>query len=178
MELPTSFPAVMGLGNPGPAYARTYHNAGFIAVHSISNELARETGSAPEWRKRRHFRYKRYRGMVLAETLVHMNESGLAVAEALAWLKLRPEQMLVIHDDSDIALGAFKISFGRNSAGHRGVESAIQALGTNRFFRARLGVRAKPGKAEAFVLKRITSGDEKLLQGAIEELTKKVITKA
>lgn len=89
----------------------------------------------------------------------------------------KPEEVLIVHDDSDIALGNFKLSFGRGSAGHKGVESIINALGTKNFWRLRLGIRpqerggleAARKKAEEFVLRKISAKDRKTLGEVFEK---------
>ncbi len=97
-----------------------------------------------------------------------MNKSGKAVAEAKKRFKVKSEEILIIHDDSDIELGKYKFSFGRGSAGHKGIESIIKALKTKNFWRLRIGIRSKKvglsaearrAKAEDFVLKKITKKD-------------------
>lgn len=148
---------VIGLGNEGAAYAETYHNAGWLAV----DILARIARAAPL--------------MVPPDRMVKteeaMNISGESVARALKRFSVRPEELLVVHDDTDIALGSYKYSFARGSAGHKGVLDVIAALGTNAFWRLRIGIR-KPGvtkKAMEFVLDRIDDDARSMLERTIEE---------
>jgi PTH1 family peptidyl-tRNA hydrolase len=93
-----------------------------------------------------------------------MNVSGPAVKQALAYLKLKPEQIAVVHDDSDMIVGNYKISFDQSSAGHKGVQSIINALKTQKFWRIKIGVRPVKEKvrqkSEEFVLKGISKRDE------------------
>jgi PTH1 family peptidyl-tRNA hydrolase len=142
---------VVGLGNPDPAYERTYHNAGALAVAALA--------SGASWRTKPSFRYAKTNGLILVAPAVFMNESGTAAKEALKYFKLKPESLLLIHDDSDLPLGELKVQFGRGSAGHKGVASVIAALKTGDFFRARIGIRPpnekKRLKAGDFVLKKI-----------------------
>ncbi len=166
---------IMGLGNPGPEYRNTYHNVGITALRALAAELQKEQGAAPNWRNARLFRYAKYGPFVLAESLTFMNGSGMAAAAALRHFRESPERFLVLHDDSDIGIGSFKLVFKRGSAGHRGVQSVLGALKTKNFWRGRIGVRNRGGKAGEFVLKTISAGDKELIYRAIGELTKKVI---
>jgi len=100
-----------------------------------------------------------------------MNESGKAVKEAVKYFRAKPEEILIIHDDSDIELGKYKISFGRGSAGHQGVESIIKSLGTKNFWRLRIGIRrTKRKKAGEFVLKKITPADKLVWERLFSDL--------
>ncbi len=111
---------VIGLGNPGKEYQNTYHNVGFLAVDFFAKN--------PPITK-------------LLKSGSYMNQSGLFVAKASKKYGAKSDQIMIIHDDSDIELGKYKISFGRGSAGHRGVESIIKSLGTKNFWRLRIGIR-------------------------------------
>ena len=103
-----------------------------------------------------------------------MNRSGHSVTRLLRQYGAKPEELLVIHDESDIPLGQMKLAFGRGAAGHRGVLDVIRALHTNRFFRLRIGIRplgdfAHPKertKAGAFVLNKIAPRDRETLTAA------------
>ena len=105
-----------------------------------------------------------------------MNKSGLFVKEALKKYKAKPEQLLVIHDDSDIELGKYKLSFGRSSAGHKGVQNVINHLKTQKFWRLRIGIRPsqerKRAKADALVLKKIAPANKQLLDKVFKEALK------
>lgn len=131
---------IFGIGNADPDYQRTYHNVGVLMAEYLKK-------SAPE---REHQIYIN-KGF--------MNVVGKEVAQTLKKKRLQPAHLLIIHDDSDIQLGHFKLSFDRNSAGHKGIESIIQSLHTKAFWRLRIGIRAPRNTqpAEKFVLKRITA---------------------
>lgn len=90
-----------------------------------------------------------------------MNGSGNAVKEALKYFKSKRSELLLVHDDSDLESGKWKLGFGRGAAGHRGVESAIASLNSPDFWRARIGVRNRKGKAGDFVLKNLIGRPEK-----------------
>lgn len=144
---------VVGLGNPGHEYADTYHNVGW-SVLDVLAEGAPFRGP----RGKRFALARAEHGTALVKPLTFMNESGQGVREALTFLSIRtPSRLLVIHDDSDLPLGTWKLHFGRGAAGHKGVASIITTLGTKDFWRIRIGIRPpeRAGvhtKAGAFVL--------------------------
>lgn len=167
---PAKIKIVVGLGNPDPGNARTYHNAGFLALDRLS-----PGGSAIDWRERKEFSYSKIGKTIIARPRTFMNESGEAVRRALGYFKAKSENLLVIHDDSDIEAGRYKIDFGRGAAGHRGVSSVMERLKTRDFWRVRIGVRSQRGKAGDFVLKKITPADRQKLDRVFEELKKKLL---
>ena len=149
---------IIGLGNPDSQYADTYHNVGHQAVDFLKN-----------------FQFSIF-NFHLLKTDVYMNRSGWFVKEALKKYKVKPENLLIIHDDSDIELGKYKLSFGRGSAGHKGVQNIIAQLKTKNFWRLRVGTRpalAKPGqvKAEQLVLKKISPAARKKLESVFKQIT-------
>jgi PTH1 family peptidyl-tRNA hydrolase len=146
---------IVGLGNPGPEYEFTPHNAGFLAVEVLAGQLTvgirnrqsnsltarAEIGGEP---------------VVLAKPETYMNLSGLAVGELVRKLEIGPEEdLIVIQDELDFPLGTLRIQRARSSAGHNGIESIIDALGTNDFLRIRIGVapEAKPRDARRYLLR-------------------------
>jgi len=129
---------VVGLGNPGPRYRDTRHNLGRRAVELIADELG---GS---WRSRWKGRVSELRdsderlGLLVPETF--MNESGRSVAPALRFYKLPPERLVVVHDELDLELGDVRAKQGGGLAGHNGLRSLAEALGTQDFLRVRIGI--------------------------------------
>lgn len=111
-----------------------------------------------------------------------MNESGKFVAKAIKKNNAEPEELLIVHDDSDLVLGTYKLQFGRGAAGHHGVESVQAALKTKNFWRLRIGIRPKAdlpavasrAKAGKFVLKKISIADKKILEEVFERTVKKL----
>lgn len=156
---------IVGLGNPGKQYAGTRHNVGFMVIES----LERRRGAG---------------GSILAKPPTFVNDSGPAVAKKLARLKLKPPNLYLVHDDLDIALGKFKLQFGRGPKIHAGVQSVEKALGTSRFWRLRLGIENRgsspkiPG--QLYVLEKFPAAEAKILAGVIEEAASKLyeVTKA
>jgi PTH1 family peptidyl-tRNA hydrolase len=129
---------VVGLGNPGARYRDTRHNLGRRAVELIADELG---GS---WRSRWNGRVSELRdgderlALLVPETF--MNESGLSVAPALRFYKLPPERLVVVHDELDLELGDVRAKQGGGLAGHNGLRSLAEAIGTQDFLRVRIGI--------------------------------------
>ena len=129
---------VVGLGNPGARYRDTRHNLGRRAVELIADELG---GS---WRSRWNGRVSELRdsderlGLLVPETF--MNESGRSVAPALRFYKLPPARLVVVHDELDLELGDVRAKQGGGLAGHNGLRSLAEALGTQDFLRVRIGI--------------------------------------
>lgn len=150
---------IIGLGNPGTEYERTYHNVGALALDALATLLS--DNSAPQWKiHKKLFSYLQTGDRIFVKPLTFMNESGKSVREAIRKFGVLPEDIILLQDDSDLPLGTFKISRGHGAAGHHGVESVIAALGKNDFTRVRIGIRLKHEtirkKAEEFILKPIT----------------------
>ena len=129
---------VVGLGNPGREYARTRHNIGAL----VADELARRHGGS--WRAKFAGRLAEIRldghRLCLLKPETYMNESGRSVAAAAAFFKLPPEAVLVVHDDSDLEPGRLQLRLGGGLAGHNGLRSVAQHLGSREFLRLRVGV--------------------------------------
>ncbi|PRR73889.1 Peptidyl-tRNA hydrolase [Moorella humiferrea] len=134
---------VVGLGNPGPQYEATRHNAGFMAVDLLADEL----GIA--------FKTDKHRALVgggnvagrevlLVKPLTYMNNSGEAVAPLVRWYGIIPEELIVVHDDLDLSLGMMRIRAKGSSGGHRGLQSIIAALGTTAVPRLKIGIGRPP----------------------------------
>ncbi|MEX2054494.1 MAG: aminoacyl-tRNA hydrolase [Candidatus Colwellbacteria bacterium] len=153
---------ILGLGNPGEQYEHTYHNAGHLYIDSVTDGTLK---------KYKSFAFTKEGNMILAKSLTYMNKSGLAALEALKYFNLKPTSLLVAHDDSDIPLGEHKVSKGQGSAGHKGVQSIIDQLGTKDFTRLRIGVRSQPrGKAGEFVLKPMSRQELELLRDGFAKI--------
>lgn len=110
--------------------------------------------------------------IILAKPQTFMNESGKAVKTLTKSYKLKAESLFVVHDDLDLPLGKIRISSGRGSAGHRGVQSIIDELGTKDFVRFRIGIRNYElgiRNTEKFVLEKFTKKEEEILKKVIEK---------
>lgn len=151
---------IVGLGNPGDKYARNRHNVGFLAVDRIA-----ERHRLPAWRRR-------FQGVTTETTLAgervvllkpdtYMNESGRAVGEAARFLKIAEADIVVLHDELDLAPGKVKIKTGGGNAGHNGLRSISAHVG-NEYQRVRIGI-GHPGSKDAvihFVLHDFAKADQ------------------
>lgn len=150
---------IIGLGNPDKKYANTYHNVGQLFIYYLSKNVLNPKFS-------------------ILNSNTYMNESGNFVLMTLKKTNTEPDELLIVHDDSDLALGQHKISFGRGAAGHHGVESIIETLKTNDFWRLRIGIRPQNEKnrqkAEKFVLKKISAADKKILEQVFQTAVKEL----
>ena len=129
---------VAGLGNPGREYERTRHNVGWL----VADELARRHGGS--FRSKFSGRVGEVRlgerRLALLKPETYMNESGRSVGAAVRFYKVPPERALVVHDDADLEEGRLQARLGGGLAGHNGLRSIAQHLGTNDFLRLRIGV--------------------------------------
>jgi len=159
---------IIGLGNPDEKYENTYHNIGFLTLNYLDKEKKKEWENFKD-----EFMYKKVDKKIFIKPLTYMNNSGKAVSSAIKFFKAKPQEILIIHDDSDIFLRSFKKSFGKNAAGHRGVESIIKSLKTKEFWRLRIGIRPekekKRVKATDLILKKITPANMKKLQSVFKK---------
>lgn len=136
---------VAGLGNPGREYERTRHNLGWLVV----DELARRHGGS--FRSKFAGQLSELRvgddKVALLKPETYMNESGRAIAAATKFFKVDPGALLVVHDDVDLEPERFQARLGGGLAGHNGLRSIAQALGTNDFLRLRIGI-GRPGRGD------------------------------
>lgn len=142
---------VVGLGNPDGEYAKTRHNTGrLVLLHFLKKRCFPELVPSTKYCSLIAEREINGEKTLILWPETYMNNSGKAVAKAVKGAKAA-QKLIVISDDLDLPLGTFKISYGRGSAGHRGVESIIKALKTKNFIRLRVGImpttpRGKPKK--------------------------------
>lgn len=139
----TPFPRlIVGLGNPGPEYRNTRHNAGFMVL----DELATQMGVSFSEEKRFHGLLAKITGGWLLKPQTFMNDSGRSVAAVARFHKIAPAETLVIYDDVDLALGSLKFRQTGSAAGHNGIKSLIQHLGTQDFPRLKVGISTTSGR--------------------------------
>jgi len=145
---------IVGLGNPGRKYENTRHNIGSRAVDEL--------------------KVLNLKNVISAKPTTFMNESGKAVKNLLRAYHLKPNNLIVVHDDIDLPIEKIRIVKNRGSAGHKGIESVIKELGTKNFIRFRIGIQSKIGKPknpERFVLEKFNKKEEKI----VEEVIKKTV---
>jgi peptidyl-tRNA hydrolase, PTH1 family len=136
---------VAGLGNPGREYARNRHNVGWL----VAEELAGRHGGS--WRAKFNGQLAEVRidghKVALLKPETYMNDSGRSVKVAMQFFKLDPDQVLVVHDETDLEAGRLQARLGGGLAGHNGLRSVNQHLGTPEFLRLRVGV-GRPGRGD------------------------------
>jgi PTH1 family peptidyl-tRNA hydrolase len=159
---------VVGLGNPGARYAATRHNIGFMVADAVAGPTPfkerfngkfaqTEVGSHTCW---------------VLEPQTYMNLSGQSVQKAAAYFRVEPSRVLVVHDELDLPFARLKLKLGGGEAGHNGLRSISQHLGTKDYFRLRLGIGRPPeqfaGQGRDFVLDAFAPHEAELLPGFIE----------
>ena len=168
---------VVGLGNPGPDYEDTRHNAGFMTV----DRLAAETGLALDREAAQSVVGEglwRGQGLALAKPLTFMNRSGPALAALLRRYGLGPESALVVYDDLALPLGRIRLRGKGSAGGHNGVQSVIGALGSTEFPRLRVGVGDSfpPGGQVEYVLSPFGDGERDALDAALGAAAEAALT--
>jgi PTH1 family peptidyl-tRNA hydrolase len=132
---------IVGLGNPGHDYQKTRHNAGFLALDALKKDFSFDTFNADKKLRGEFAKGKSNRQvLVFLKPTTFMNESGVSVQAAMHFYKLNASDILVIQDDKDIPLGETRVQVNRGPAGHNGIRSIIEKLGTQDFARIRIGV--------------------------------------
>ncbi len=161
---------IVGLGNPGSKYAFTYHNLGFMVVDSLSNRLG---GSWQKFSASSSICNLTTQDALLLKPLTFMNNSGQSVNEIISYFKIELEDIWVIHDELDLPLGEMRLSFDSSSAGHRGVQNIIDTLGSQAFWRWRLGINMSSVDipAENYVLTVITENNKDAIFSCIQKTT-------
>lgn len=165
----------IGLGNPEPRYENTRHNVGFRFVEHVKDKILKTSSD----KKHELFEIWESEDLILIKPLTGMNVSGRGVKAALKKLGLFPSQnydwLYVAHDDLDINLGDYKLQFCRGPKCHHGIESIESELGTQNFWRLRLGVDNRPSNkkisGEDYVLQNFTEEEKKIIEKVIAKAT-------
>ena len=162
---------IVGLGNPGPKYSETRHNAGFWFVEDLASQY--RSRFLPE--KKFHGEVARInlegKDIWLLKPETYMNRSGLSVVSLAAFYKIAPENILVAHDEIDLKAGTARLKSGGGHGGHNGLRDIISHLGTKDFQRLRIGVD-HPGSKDLvvdYVLKRPDSKDRQAIEDSIND---------
>ena len=161
---------IVGLGNPGLAYRHNRHNVGFMVADALADKLEIPL-------KRVKFKAQIGNGkledipIIIAKPLTFMNKSGEAVAPLVRYFKVPLERLLVIHDDMDLPLGTLRMRPSGGSAGHNGMLSIFDKLGTNAIPRLRVGIGRPPGRMDPadYVLQDFPKSEEELLSMVIAQ---------
>jgi peptidyl-tRNA hydrolase, PTH1 family len=166
---------IIGLGNPGKKYQNTKHNAGFLALDFLAEELL---GKNHKWNDSHKGKLQYLKTKINGETVelikpqTYMNNSGVSVQYAFKKHDFRPEDIFIIYDDLDIDLGNIKVGFFESAGGHNGVKSIIQHLGFNNFLRFRMGIKTpllEKVPADKYVLSRFSLFDKSKFKKAIHQ---------
>ena len=175
---------LFGLGNPGEAYAGSWHNTGFVVVDTIARKFQ------AQWQKKDRFQAEiaesQQLGIMLAKPQTFMNESGQAVQSILHFyakeeLQEALQQTYVVYDDLDLPLGSYKMQFGKHPRIHNGVNSIVSCLGTSEFWHVRIGTETRvtpeerniPGEKYVLMKPRVEQQLEleKVIENVIQELS-------
>ncbi|KPJ56785.1 hypothetical protein AMJ49_03885 [Parcubacteria bacterium DG_74_2] len=162
---------IIGLGNPGKKYEKTRHNIGFRVIDEL-----RKKNNFPAFRLSKKFNtlISKDKKIILAKPQTFMNSSGQAVKSLVSFYKIKSQDIIVTHDDLDLPLEKIKISEDSRSAGHKGVQSIIDEIGTKNFTRFRIGIKPQKfqglvHRTEKFVLEKFTKDEEKIIKQVIKQ---------
>ncbi len=164
---------IVGLGNPGSEYDNTRHNIGFATLDTFGEKykiLGKEKKRLSSWigvgeielNKNKH-------NLILAWPTTFMNNSGEAVLKLMSFYKIKPNDIIVIHDDVAINLGRVRVAYNSGAGGQHGIESIISHIGNQEFTRLRVGIGPDPGgdKRADFVLSKFNPEESSLINKII-----------
>ena len=162
---------VVGLGNPGPQYAKTRHNIGFMVADLLAARMGDQfkvhmrAGAEVATGRLAH------RPVVLAKPRTYMNESGRQVGPLAKFYSVQPADIIVIHDELDIDFGRIRLKLGGGEGGHNGLRSVANALGTKDFQRVRVGIGRPPGRKDpaAYVLEPFSAAERREVPAICEQ---------
>jgi peptidyl-tRNA hydrolase, PTH1 family len=155
---------IVGLGNPGPRYAGTRHNAGFLVLDELASRIG---GSFKAHKGRADVLEGRLAGqaVVLAKPKSYMNESGGPVVAISRFYKVNTDRIVVVHDELDLPFGSLRLKRGGGEGGHNGLKSTSSALGSKDYLRVRFGIGRPPGRQDPadYVLREFAAAEGKEL---------------
>jgi len=161
---------IIGLGNPGPQYTRTRHNAGFMVLDELAHRHKAKFKSNP----RLLAEVIELSDLILAKPETFMNTSGRSVAKLLQKYSLSAEDILVVYDDVDTTEGLVRFRQKGSSGGHNGIKSIIEAIGTD-FPRLKIGVGKKPGHDTAdYVLAKMSPAELEPIKEAVSQAADRI----
>jgi PTH1 family peptidyl-tRNA hydrolase len=160
---------IVGLGNPGAKYENTRHNLGFKALDLLAG-LRRSLGGVG-WENKYDSQFLKLEDVILAKPQTFMNNSGKSVAQILKYYQ--DVTLILVHDELDLELGAMRIQKNSSAAGHNGVQSVIDEIGTQDFIRVRLGINNPNLRGEIsgddYVLQNFNASEEPLVKEVLEK---------
>jgi len=162
---------VAGLGNPGPEYAATRHNIGFM----VADRLAAQFGSTWEKSTKWDAIMTKCSDVFVAKPMSYMNRSGYPLLKIAQFYKIRPLEILVVLDDTALPLGRLRLRASGGSGGHNGLESVIMQFGTEEIPRLRIGIgEAPPAGSVDYVLNRFFEEEKPIVRSAIDRAVEAV----
>jgi peptidyl-tRNA hydrolase, PTH1 family len=174
---------VVGLGNPGPAYAGHRHNVGYLVDDVLAERMgspfrAHKSGRADVVEGRLGVPGALGPRVVLARPRCYMNETGGPVKQLATFYKVPPERIVAIHDELDIGFGTLRVKLGGGDNGHNGLRSMRGSLGTGDFYRVRAGIGRPPGRQEVadFVLSNYSTVERRELPFQVDHAADAVET--
>jgi len=158
---------IVGLGNPGEKYKKTYHNIGFLVLDKLTRGFVFD--------KKFNAGIKKEKNVIYLKPNTFMNLSGRAVSKVASYYKIKPEDIWVISDDIYLPLDKIRIRIEGSAGGHNGLESIIKELGTNNFVRFRIGI-GKPEKMpyEKYVLQNFKKDESKIINKSIKQTSEAI----
>ncbi|MCL5283964.1 MAG: aminoacyl-tRNA hydrolase [Armatimonadetes bacterium] len=166
---------IVGLGNPGPEYAFTRHNIGWRVIELLGRRL-QITINRPECRGLVGIGSYHGETVLLLKPLTYMNRSGISVKEAMRRYQLTSEQVIIVCDDIYLPLGKLRLRFKGRTAGHNGLGSVLETLGTDEIACVRVGVgEAPPGQMRGYVLSCFEPEEEATINEAIDRATEALV---
>jgi len=168
---------IVGLGNPGPDYAQTRHNAGFMLVDHLAAKWKVDWSGQRRFQAQVARREERDRRLMICKPETFMNSSGESVGPLAAYFKIPLDRILVTVDDADLPLGELRLRPGGSSGGHHGLESIEQHLGSRDYARLRIGIGRDPGGARqiaGYVLSSFNGEERKLVEKVLQTAAEQV----
>lgn len=179
---------IVGLGNPGKEYEASRHNIGFRIVDYLNKKYGEDFILDKKFSSEISEIKVDSKKLLLVKPQTFVNKSGEAIKKLAKTYNLKPDNLIVVHDDLDIPFGKVKVSFGRSSAGHKGIESVIRALKSEKFYRVRIGTfnnqikkirqmsgQKKLNEINKFVIGSFSPNEKTKLNKIIKEVSDKIL---
>ncbi len=174
---------IIGLGNPGKTYEKTRHNVGFMVLDKLREDL--QEYNIGNWELSKKFNAEicgcniKGEKIILAKPMTFMNESGQSVQLIAHFYKINARDIVIVHDEKDLGLGDIRTQEGKSSAGHNGVQSIIDHVGTQKFTRVRIGVASENERrmrdTAKFVLSKFGLFEKKKVEEVINRSVEGII---